>query len=130
MHTQRRSVLSESPFEARYHFSRAVRVGSRIVVSGTAPIWPDGSFDPDPAAQMHRCLAIIDEALGRLGANLNHIVLTRIYIVDRADAETVGRAHSEVFKPPGPVATMVVVNGLLDSRWRVEVEAEAEVPEV
>jgi enamine deaminase RidA (YjgF/YER057c/UK114 family) len=130
MHTQRRSTLSESPFEARYHFSRAVQVGSRIVVAGTAPIWPDGSCDPDPAIQMRRCLAIIETALERFGASLSHVVLTRMYIVDHADSHAVGLAHSEAFEAPGPVATMVIVEGLLDPRWKVEVEAEAEMPGV
>jgi enamine deaminase RidA (YjgF/YER057c/UK114 family) len=91
------------------------------VVSGTAPIWPDGSCRNDAKAQARRCFEIIGAALEELGASLDDVVRTRMYLVDpgHAHAEAMGRAH--------PAATMVIVAGLLDSRWRVEIEAEAEV---
>jgi enamine deaminase RidA (YjgF/YER057c/UK114 family) len=95
------------------------------MVSGTAPIWPDGSSDPDPERQAARCLEIIAEALGHAGAGIDHVVRTRIFITDRCYSEAVGRAHAEVFAEVRPVATMVVVGGLLDPRWKVEIEAEA-----
>ena len=120
-------VQSGSPFEGRIGFSRALRVEDRVVVSGTAPIWPDGSVDPDPAAQARRCLEIIGKALEELGAGFTDVVRTRMYLVDAADAEAVGHVHGEVFGAARPAATMVVVAGLLDPAWRVEIEAEAVV---
>jgi enamine deaminase RidA (YjgF/YER057c/UK114 family) len=124
-----RRVSSGSPFERRIGFSRAVRTGRRVIVSGTAPIWPDGSCDSDPGAQARRCLEIISGALHDLGAEMHHVVRTRMFIVDRADSEPVGAAHGEAFGDVGPAATMVLVAGLLDPRWKVEIEAEAELPD-
>jgi enamine deaminase RidA (YjgF/YER057c/UK114 family) len=123
---ERRLVTSGSPYEERIGFSRAVAVGGRVVVSGTAPVWPDGSCDPDVEAQVRRCLEIIDIALQEAGAVLAQVVRTRMYIVDPADADAVGRAHGEVFGEIRPAATMVVVKALLDPRWKVEIEADAE----
>jgi enamine deaminase RidA (YjgF/YER057c/UK114 family) len=100
-------------------------VGDRVLVSGTAPVWPDGSCDPDPEAQARRCAEIILTALAECGAGARDVVRTRMLLVDAADAEAVGRAHAEAFGAARPAATMVVVAGLLDPRWRVEIEAEA-----
>jgi enamine deaminase RidA (YjgF/YER057c/UK114 family) len=124
---QRQRVRSGSPFEETVGFSRAVRIGDRVLVSGTAPIWPDGSCDPDPERQAHRCLEIIVTALEEAGARADQVTRTRMYITDPADAEAVGRAHAEVFGDARPAASMVVVAGLLDPRWKVEIEAEAQV---
>jgi enamine deaminase RidA (YjgF/YER057c/UK114 family) len=96
-----------------------------VLVSGTAPIWPDGSCDPDPEKQAARCLEIIADALGHAGASLDQVVRTRMFITDADDAEAIGRAHAAVFGETRPTATMVVVAGLLDPRWKVEIEAEA-----
>jgi enamine deaminase RidA (YjgF/YER057c/UK114 family) len=120
-------VKSASPFEDAIGFSRVVRVGSRCLVSGTAPIWPDGSCRNDIKAQTHRCFEIIGAALAEVGASLNDVVRTRMYLVDPSDADAVGRAHAEALGDARPAATMVIVAGLLDSRWRVEIEAEADV---
>ncbi|HET9289809.1 MAG TPA: RidA family protein [Actinomycetes bacterium] len=122
---ERRRVASGSPYEPLIGFSRAVGAGDRVLVSGTAPIWPDGSCDPDPQVQAARCLEIILGALAEAGAGPEHVVRTRMYLVDPADWEAVGRAHGAVFAEVRPAATMVVVAGLLDPRWRVEIEAEA-----
>ena len=121
-------VSSGSPYEPVFGFSRALRVGERVLVAGTAPIWPDGSCDPDPEAQAARCFEIITAALAEVGAGPEHVVRTRMYVVDAADWEAVARAHGAVFAGVRPVATMVVVAGLLDPRWRVEIEAEAVLP--
>jgi len=121
----RRRVSSGSPFEATIGFSRAVRVGDRVLVSGTTPIWPDGSCDPDVEVQARRCLEIVLGALRECGAGAADVVRTRTYLVDPGDAEAVGRAHAEVFADVRPASTMVVVSALLDPRWRVEIEAEA-----
>ncbi|HEY8456480.1 MAG TPA: RidA family protein [Actinopolymorphaceae bacterium] len=121
----RRRVASGSPYEQRFGFSRAVAVGDRVLVGGTAPIWEDGEVDPDPGVQAFRCLEIILTALAQVGAGPEHVVRTRIYLTDAADADRVGRVHAKVFGDVRPVTTMVVVAGLLDPRWKVEIEAEA-----
>jgi len=121
-------VGSGSPFEQRFGFSRAVRSDGRVIVSGTAPIWPDGSCDTDAGVQARRCLEIIGEALREAGSDLEQVVRTRMFIVDAVDSDPVGKAHGEVFGEVRPAATMVVVAGLLDPRWKVEIEAEAKLP--
>ncbi len=125
--TAPRRVSSGSPYEPRIGFSRAVRVGSRVLVSGTAPVWPNGSCDPDPEVQAQRCLEIILGALREAGAGPEHVVRTRTYLTHAQDWEAVGRAHGVVFHDVRPASTMVVVAALLDPRWRVEIEAEAVV---
>jgi len=94
-------------------------------VSGTAPVWPDGSVDPDPYIQARRCFEIIVTALGEAGATVDDVVRTRMFVTDAAYGDAVGRAHGEVMRRARPAATMVVVKGLLDERWKVEIEAEA-----
>jgi enamine deaminase RidA (YjgF/YER057c/UK114 family) len=123
----RRRASSGSPFERRYGFSRALRSGNRVLVSGTAPVWPDGGCDPDPAVQARRCCEIIVAALGDLGASAADVVRTRMFVTDAADADAVGAVHGEFFAEAAPAATMVVVAALLDPRWRVEIEAEADL---
>jgi enamine deaminase RidA (YjgF/YER057c/UK114 family) len=122
---ERQRATSGSPFEGPIGFSRAIRVEDRVLVSGTGPVWPDGSCDPDVFAQAMRCFALGETALSDLGASLRDVVRTRMYLLDAADWEAVGRAHSACFDAVRPAATMVVVAGLLDPRWRVEVEVEA-----
>jgi enamine deaminase RidA (YjgF/YER057c/UK114 family) len=121
----RRRVSSGSPWEPVLGFSRAVRVGERVLVAGTAPVWPDGSCDPDPEAQARRCLEIIAAALAEAGATPADVVRTRMYVTDAAFGEAVGRAHVDALGDVRPASTIVVVAGLLDPRWKVEIEAEA-----
>ena len=123
----RMRARSGSPFEDTIGFSRALRSGARVLVSGTAPIWPDGSCDPDAGIQAARCFEIIAGSLEQLGSSLDDVVRTRMFLVDGRDAEAVGRAHAAALSGARPAATMVIVAGLLDPRWRVEVEAEAVV---
>jgi enamine deaminase RidA (YjgF/YER057c/UK114 family) len=118
-------VSSGSPYESEIGFSRAVRVGERVVVSGTAPIWADGSCDPDPEIQARRCLEILLAALAEAGAGPADVIRTRTFLTRAEDAAAVGRAHGEVFGAVRPASSMVVVAALLDPRWRVEIEAEA-----
>ena len=118
-------VRSGSPFEDVIGFSRALCVAGRCLVSGTAPVWPDGSCPDDATAQAERCFEIIGDALTELGASLDGVVRTRMYLVDAADAEAVARVHARALGAARPAATMVVVASLLDPRWRVEIEAEA-----
>ncbi|GAC1462940.1 MAG: RidA family protein [Chloroflexota bacterium] len=129
MSENRLTVSSGSPFEATIGFSRAVRAGDRVLVSGTAPVWPDGSCDPDPEVQARRCFEIIVQALRETGARPDQVVRTRMYVTDVAYAEAVGRAHGAVFAGIRPAATMVVIAALLDARWKVEIEAEAIIDE-
>jgi enamine deaminase RidA (YjgF/YER057c/UK114 family) len=123
----RQRVRSGSPFEPRIGFSRAVRVGDRVLVSGTAPVFPDGDCPDDAGVQAQRCFAIIGAALREAGARPDQVVRTRMYLTDPADADRVGEAHREAFGEAAPAATMVVVAALLDPRWRVEIEAEAQL---
>jgi enamine deaminase RidA (YjgF/YER057c/UK114 family) len=121
----RQRISSGSPWELVVGYSRAVRVGPRVVVAGTAPQWPDESVDPDPGVQARRCLEIIGEALERAAASFADVVRTRIYLVDAADFDAVAAAHGEVFRDIRPANTTVVVAGLLNPAWKVEIEAEA-----
>ncbi len=123
----RSRARSGSPYETRIGFSRAVRCGDRIVVSGTAPVWPDGSCPDDVRIQADRCFEIILTALVELGGSPEDTVRTRMFLTDPADAESVGAAHREAVGAARPAATMVVVAALLDPRWRVEIELEAVV---
>jgi enamine deaminase RidA (YjgF/YER057c/UK114 family) len=121
----RHYVSSGSPFEAQIGFSRAVRVGNRVLVAGTAPVWPDGSCRPAAADQARRCFEIIAASLAEAGARPADVVRTRMFLTSAEDAGEVGSVHGEYFGAVRPVATMVVVAALLDPRWRVEIEAEA-----
>ncbi len=117
-----------SPYEAAYGFSRAVRIESVIHVAGTGPVRPDGApVLDDPAAQMRRCCEIAIEALEALGGAVADVVRTRMFIVDPGDADVIGTVHGEVFGAADPASTMVVVAGLVDPSWRVEIEVEAVV---
>ena len=124
--TERRRTASASPYEAEIGFSRAIRVGDRILVSGTAPVEADGSSTSgDAEAQADRCFAIILQAVEALGGTLGDVVRTRIYLTDAGDAAAVALAHGRWFERVRPAATMLVVAGLLRPEWRVEIEAEA-----
>ncbi len=121
----RRHARSGSPYEDTIGFSRAVRVGNTVAVSGTAPVWPDGHVDPDPAVQARRCFEIALDALAELDGRPEDVVRTRQYVVSRDLADAVGAVHGELFGDVGPASTMVVVAGLLDPRWVVEIELDA-----
>lgn len=124
---KRTLISSASPYEKEIGFSRAVRVGNVIAVSGTAPIMPDGSTacPNDAAGQTRRCLTIIKDAIEQAGGSLSDVIRTRIYLTDASIWEEVGRAHGEFFADIRPAATMVVVKALLRDDWLVEIEADA-----
>ena len=127
MDTTRSLASSGSPYEGSVGFSRAVRVGQHIAVSGTAPINADGHVSVDPASQARRCWEIALAALSELGGGPEDVIRTRHYITD-GDAEVVdavSSVHGEIFGQIRPASTMVVVAGLVDPRWKVEVELEA-----
>jgi enamine deaminase RidA (YjgF/YER057c/UK114 family) len=127
MSSPRRNISSGSPFEPVMGYSRAVRVGDRVVVSGTAPQWPDGTVDPSAAVQARRCITVIEQALLEAGASLADVVRTRVFLVDAADFDEIAAVHGATFADIRPANTTVVVAGLLDPRWRLEMEAEAVV---
>ena len=126
--TPRTRIASGSPFEPTIGFSRAVRVGDRVLVSGTTPVFPDGSCPDAAAAQARRCFAIIGTALAEAGASFADVVRSRVLLTDVADADAVSAVHGEIYGDVRPAATMVAVAALLDPRWRVEIEAEAVAP--
>ena len=121
----RQCVSSGAPYESTVGYSRAVRSGPFIAVSGTAPIWPDGFVDPDPLKQARRCWEIALAGLRQLGAMPEDVVRTRMYVVDRAYEPAAGQAHHEVFADIRPATSMIVVAGLLDERWLMEFEIDA-----
>src|SRR4051794_17472406 len=118
----RRLAPAVSPFADTVGYSRAVRVGQQVYVSGTAPI---GCDSPDAYDQAKRCLEIIVAALAELGAGPEHVVRTRMFVTDAGDWEAIGRAHGEVFGDVRPASAMLVISGLLDQAWKVEIEADA-----
>jgi enamine deaminase RidA (YjgF/YER057c/UK114 family) len=124
----RRVISSGSSFEERFGYSRAVVVGDRILVAGTAPIMPeDADPPPEPYGQMRRCLEIVGNALAEAGSGLDDVVRTRVYLTDAAHISDVMRAHGEAFAAARPACTAVVC-GLLDERWHCELEVEAVLP--
>ena len=123
----RQRVSSGSPFEPRIGFSRAVRAGDRVLVSGTGPVMPDGGCPESTLEQARRCWEIVVAALGEAGATAADVVRTRTLLTPAADAEQAMAAHGEVFKNVRPASTMLVIHSLLDPRWTVEVEAEAQL---
>ena len=125
---ERQRISSGSPFEPTIGFSRAVRVGDRVVVSGTGPVVPEGRCPDAAGAQARRCFEIIQAALAEAGASLDDVVRTRMYLTSAGDGDAVGTVHGELLGHVGPAATMVVVAGLLDPAWKVEIEAEAVLP--
>ena len=123
--SRRANISSGSPFEPSIGFSRAVVAGDRVLVSGTGPVFADGSCPSDAAAQARRCVEIIATALAQAGVGLEDVIRTRMYLTSAADAEAVGAVHREAFGTARPAATLVVVAGFVDARWKVEIEAEA-----
>lgn len=118
-------ISGHSPYEPIVGYSRAVVVGGRVHVAGTAPIPADGGDPPASAYDQARlCLEIVAEALGRAGGSLADVVRTRVYLTDAAHWEDVARAHGEAFADVRPANTTVVAQ-LLDPRWLVEIEVEA-----
>lgn len=126
---ERRRVPTGVPWADKVGYSRAIRVGDTIFVSGTAPVGDDGKIvhPGDAYGQAKRCLDIIVTALGEAGARPEHVVRTRIYVRDAAAWEAVGRAHGEVLGHARPATTLVEVTGFIDPEILVEIEAVAVV---
>ena len=124
---ERKRVSSGAPWEREVGYCRAVRVGSQIWVSGTAPVAEDGStFAPgDAYGQARRCLEIALAALAKLGAGPQHVVRTRMFVTDISRWQEFGRAHGEVFREHPPATTMVEVRALIDPEMLIEIEVDA-----
>ena len=122
----RKNISGSSPYEPIIGFSRAVRVGNTVHVSGTGPV---GADEADATTQTRHVLTIIQGALEQAGASFKDVVRTRMYLTRAEDWEEVGRAHGEFFGTVRPAATMVVVAQLLNPAWRIEIEADAVLPE-
>ncbi len=125
----RQNISSGSPFEKPIGFSRAVRMGDRIAVSGTAPIAPDGTaaHPGDMYRQTRRCIEIIREAIEAAGGRLEDVIRTRVYVTDALRWQEAARAHGEIFGDIRPACTFVEVSRLIDPAWLVEMEAECVV---
>ncbi len=125
----RQLISSGSPYEPKVGISRAVRVGSIVAVSGTAPLGPDGHTvgKGDPAAQARRCLEIIKEALERAGTSLDHVVRTRTLLTRIDDWQAVAAVHGEFFGAIRPANTFMQVSRFIDPDWLVEFEVDAVV---
>jgi enamine deaminase RidA (YjgF/YER057c/UK114 family) len=124
--TQRQNIPGTSPFEPIIGFSRAVRIGNHIHVSGTGPV---GADQADVAQQTDQCLTLIAAALKNAGSSIEHIYRTRMYLTHAEDWEAAGRIHGKFFSLNRPAATMVVVAALLNPAWRIEIEADAYIPD-
>lgn len=124
----RRHASSGSPFETQIGFSRAVRVGNRIVVAGTGPVEDDGSSTPGGAReQATRVCTLIVRAIEQLGGSVADVVRTRMFLTDIDQQGVVGEVHAQFFGTASPAATMVGVATLCRPDWIVEIEAEAEI---
>jgi len=123
----RKNIRSGAPWEPLAGYSRAVRVGNQVFVSGTAAISDEGELvgEGDAYAQAARCVEIIRESLHKAGAEMRHVVRTRMFVTDISRWEEIARAHREGFGDAPPATAMVEVSKLIDPRMLVEIEANA-----
>jgi enamine deaminase RidA (YjgF/YER057c/UK114 family) len=122
---KRQNISGTSPFEATIGFSRAVRIGNHVHVSGTGPV---GADDLPAYEQTRHVLTLIESALHQAGVKFEHVVRTRMFVAKIEDWQEVGRAHGEVFGNIRPAATMIIAQ-MINPKWRVEIEADAVLPD-
>ena len=122
---ERRNLSSGAPWEAQVGYSRAVRIGNIIEVSGTAPVKDGKTMEGTPYEQAVRCLEIIRESLEKLGSGLQDVIRTRMFVTDISQWKEIGRAHGEFFQGINPATSMVEVSKLIDDTMVVEIEATA-----
>jgi enamine deaminase RidA (YjgF/YER057c/UK114 family) len=127
--TTRERISSGAKWESIVGYSRAVKVGNRIYVTGTTALADDGEIVgiADAYEQAAQCIRNIEKALKRLGAGLEHVVRTRMFVTDISRWEEYGRAHGEFFREIMPATAMVEVKALIDPRMLIEIEADAEI---
>ncbi len=121
----RQRIPALSPFEEEAGFTRALRVGERIIVSGTVGVEADGSVAEDAGAQADRCFGLIREHIEQLGGRMADVVRVRMFVTDIAHADGVTAAFARALRHARPTGTLVAIAGLYDPRWKVEIEAEA-----
>lgn len=126
MTSPRQNISSGSPFEKPIGFSRAVRIGNLIAVSGTAPIAPDGTtaHPGNLYEQTKACLTIIQKAIEEADGKLENVIRTRVMLTDISRWREAARAHGEFFSGIRPASTFMEVKGLIDPEWLVEIEAD------
>ena len=122
---ERTRIPPLSPFEEQAGFTRALRAGNRIVVSGTIGVEEDGSVWPDAGAQADRCFVLIRRYIEQLGGRMHHVVRVRMFVTDIADADAVTAAFTRALGHVRPTGTLVAIVALYDPAWKVEIEAEA-----
>ena len=121
----RQRIPALSPFEEEIGFTRAIRAGNVIAVSGTVGVEADGSVKEDAGAQADRCFALIREHIEQLGGHMGDVVRIRMFVTDIADAMTVSAAFGRALKATRPTGTLEAISALADPRWKVEIEADA-----
>jgi enamine deaminase RidA (YjgF/YER057c/UK114 family) len=124
----RRTASSGSKWEPIMGYSRAVRAGNLIAVTGTVGVNADGSYSPSLAEQTRRSLAIIRAAVESLGGRMEHVIRTRMFVTDVSQWEQVATVHGEVFKDIRPATSILEVSKLIDAAAQIEIEADAVVP--
>jgi len=124
--SNRISISSGSPYEKPVGYSRAVRIGKHLAISGTAPIMEDGSpaYPGDLFKQTVKCLEIIFRAIRDAGGKPEHVIRTRVFLTDISRWEEAAKAHGEAFSDIRPACTFLEVSGLIDKAWLVEIEAD------
>lgn len=125
----RKNVTYGQPLEKQIGFSRAVRIGNIIAVTGTAPMTPDGKVDSlgDVHGQAKRCLEIIKDVIEKAGGEMKNVIRTRIFLKDMETWKEVARAHGEVFSEIQPACTFIEVSRFINPEWLIEIEADAVV---
>ena len=124
----RRTASSGSKWEPVMGYSRAVRAGNLIAVTGTVGINADGTYSPSLGDQTRRSLAIIRAAVESLGGRIEHVIRTRMFVTDVSKWEEVAKVHGEVFKDIRPATSSLEVAKLIDAAAQIEIEADAVVP--